>query len=61
MAARVIGSANPLNEKPGPLVDAHEIVTVDPLVFIKVWDLVLFLPTGTPPKARLVGLEVSVP
>src|ERR1019366_1601184 len=58
---RVTGRVSPLTEKPAPLGVACEIVTVAPLVLVKVSDLLLLLPTWILPNARLEGLGESVP
>jgi hypothetical protein len=48
-------------ENPVPLAVAAEMVTVVPPVLVMVSDKFALLPTCTLPKARLVGLAVSVP
>ena len=58
---RVTGRVSPLTEKPAPLGVACEIVTADPPVLVRVSDLLLLLPTGTLPNAKLAGLGESVP
>ena len=61
MAFSVAGRVSPLTENPAPLGVACEIVTAAPPVLLKVSDLLLLLPTGTLPNARLEGLGESVP
>jgi len=55
------GRVRPLMENPVPLGEAEEMVTVDPPVLVRVSERLVLLPTCTLPKARLVGLAVSVP
>jgi hypothetical protein len=61
LAERLRGRVNPLMEKPVPLTVAAEMVTVDPPVLVRVSERFVLLPTCRLPKARLVGLAVSVP
>jgi len=58
---RIIGKIKPLAVKPAPVVLAAEIVTLDPPELVSVSVFVCELPTGTLPKARLVGLVASWP
>jgi len=58
---RVVGKVKPLAVKPAPVVLAAEIVTLDPPELVSVSVFVCELPTGTLPKARLVGLVASWP
>ena len=58
-AARVRGSAGPLNVMPAPLTVADERVALPVPLLVIVTDFVLLEPTVTVPKARLVGLAAS--
>jgi hypothetical protein len=61
LPARVIGSVKLLTDKPAPVTPACEMVTAEAPVFVSVSDRLRLLPTRTLPKARLAGLEASVP
>ena len=61
MVVRVRGRVSPVMENAEPLGVAEEMVTVEPPVLVRVSDKFAWLPTCTLPKARLVGLAVSVP
>ena len=58
-AAKVSGSAGPLNVMPTPLTVADERVALPVPLLVIVTDFVLLEPTVTVPKARLVGLAAS--
>jgi hypothetical protein len=58
---KVTGKVRPLKLKPVPLALAAEMVRVDPPELVRVSERVVLLPSSTLPKARLVGLAVSVP
>src|SRR5271157_517796 len=60
-AVKVKGKDKPLKLNPAPLAVAAEIVRLDPPELVSVSDKVVLLPTWMFPKARLVGLAVSVP
>jgi hypothetical protein len=60
-AVKVKGKDRPLKLNPLPLAVAAEIVRLEPPVLVSVLDKLVLLPTWTLPKARLVGLAVSVP
>ncbi len=60
-AFRVRGVVMPLTLNPVPLAATEEIVTLVPPEFVTVSDKVLFAPTCTLPKPRLVGFDPSPP
>jgi hypothetical protein len=60
-AVSVTGKDSPLKLNPVPLAAAAEMVRLDPPVLVKVSLNDFELLTWTLPKARLVGLAVSVP
>lgn len=61
MVLRLAGRVSPVRENPAPLRLAAEMVTVGPPVLVRVSERFVLLPTCTLPKARLVGVAVSVP
>src|SRR5438045_3247889 len=58
-AAKVKGKESPLIAKPAPVILTCEIVTLAVPVFCRITGNALLLPSGTFPKARLVGFTES--